>query len=54
MNQQEIIIPDIQCNSISLSGWYQWTSVKVISNSIKAALYKTYNLITCQDVVLNV
>lgn len=51
--QQEIIIPDIQCNSIGLTGTYQNTWVKVIWNSLKAALYKTYNLITMEDVVKN-
>lgn len=51
--QQEIIIPDIQCNSIGLTGTYQNTWVKVIWNSLKAALYKTYNLITMEDIVKN-
>lgn len=51
--QQEIIIPDIQCNWITVWGSYQWTSVKVISNSVKAALYKTYNLICFEDRVKN-
>lgn len=41
--QQLIYIPDIQANSISLSGTYQWSWVKVISNAYQASLYKTYN-----------
>lgn len=52
--QQEIIIPYIQANSITLWGSYQSTSVKVISNSLKSSLYKTYNLITAADIVKNV
>lgn len=51
--QQEIIIPDIQCNSIGLTGTYQNTWVKVIWNSLKASLYKTYNLIAIWDLVTN-
>lgn len=37
-----------------MSGTLQSTSVKVISNSNKSALYKTYNIITSVDIVRNI
>lgn len=40
--QIEVIIPEVQSNSISLSGTLQSSSVKIISNSLRAKLYKTY------------
>lgn len=55
MTMQEIIIPDIQANWIGMTAsTYQATSIKVIWNWNKWALYKTYCVLTCSDIVGNI